>query len=107
MDRKAAAELLRKTRNGRGVLNYRTQTGRLAFGRWLLMGSVALGAMVPLGAMAQTAQPAQDSSAEATESADSGDAPDNSKEIVVTGTRLGVSGFTAPTPVTVIGSQRL
>lgn len=93
-------------------MNFRKQHMRPASGRWLLLGSAALAALAPLAAMAQTATPsAQDSAAETAastdEASDRSDGSEASSEIVVTGTRLGVSGFTAPTPVTVIGSERI
>ncbi len=72
-------------------------TSRASCTKPLLLASTLLVAIAPaFPAMAQSA-PAD------TESADA--APAESDVIIVTGSRLGASGFTAPTPVTVLGSD--
>ncbi len=85
----------------------RHKTARATAYRLLALGSTALGALLSVEAMAQTAPtPAAEAAQQAEAPADvapQADAGEDSREIVVTGTRLGVSGFTAPTPVTVLG----
>ena len=75
-----------------------------------LLGSTALAALFPFpfAASAQTAPSADQSAAQSTSNPPPEDAAvlaDARDEITVTGTRLGVSGFTAPTPVTVLGAE--
>jgi len=92
---------------------FRTYAARLARGSAV----AALSAMPALAAAQETApsgsviaQPA--STAEATNgaaapAATTGQAGVGAEEIVVTGSRIARSGFTAPTPVTVVGQERL
>lgn len=72
--------------------------------RLLSLGTTALGALLSAQAMAQTAPAADPAAQEAPATAEAGEESD-APAIVVTGTRLGVSGFTAPTPVTTLGSD--
>jgi len=74
-----------------------------------LLGSVAILALFPSGAIAQTAPSndqggAQTAASPAAEDTGSAEA---AGEITITGTRLGASGFTAPTPVTVLGADMI
>lgn len=72
----------------------------------LLLGSSALTLMAhPAIAQDATAAAATDESAEQEAPAVSGDA--SAADIIVTGSRIGRSGFTAPTPVTVLSSDQL
>jgi len=73
--------------------------------KWVLLVSGALvGIAVSSSAAAQDLAPSAQAQTEAT-------APPNEDanvdSIVVTGSRLGVTGFTSPTPVTMIGSDRI
>jgi len=72
-----------------------------------LLGSVAILALFPSESIAQVAQSNETGSAQTApnptvEDTESATAPE---EITITGTRLGVSGFTTPTPVTVLGAD--
>lgn len=90
-------------------------TARVAHG--LLGGGVALSALIAAdAAMAQaalgvtattTATAEQDVAAEAAPADASAAAEATAEDIVVTGSRIARSGFTAPTPVTVVGGERL
>ncbi len=67
---------------------------------------IALAAMTLAGAAhAQTSPAAQDSVPAATDQTDSPDA--QAGDIIVTGSRITASGFTAPTPTTVIGEEQI
>ena len=76
--------------------------------RWLMMGSILTAALTPQPLLAQD-QPAADagsapSGSSATPRAETNAANDS---IVVTGSRLAGKGYTTPTPVTVVGSERI
>lgn len=82
--------------------------------RWLILGSTALSALIPAQATAQATPPPEQNSAQTGSESPTGSPRDaqastepaeSTPEIIVTGTRLGVSGFTAPTPVTVLGAD--
>jgi outer membrane receptor protein involved in Fe transport len=76
-------------------------------------GRLALGLMLALGAGAAQAQDAEQAPITPPNSATAAAAPAESaegqaiQEIVVTGSRLGQSGFRAPTPVTVVGEAEI
>lgn len=115
------------------MMGHELKTTRLGLARCLILGSTALSVVVPLGSTAGAAallpqHPATDQvaagapaggagmqagaagAATADPAAQADDAqaqPAEGGDIVVTGSRLSVSGFTAPTPVTVIGSERI
>lgn len=67
----------------------------------LSLAAVALALGLPAAALAQTDQPAE-AAAPATE-----DSAEPQEAIIVTGSRIARSGFNTPTPVTVLGSERL
>ncbi|MEL0252835.1 MAG: TonB-dependent receptor plug domain-containing protein, partial [Novosphingobium sp.] len=67
------------------------------------LGVVALAGLMPIAAQAQDA-------ANPSVAADSAAEPDerpSAAEIIVTGSRINTSGFTAPTPTTIIGSEQI
>jgi len=77
--------------------------------KWLLLASVTLG-VAPIGSVAsRAADQAAGVGAQTPVSDQVSEAPSESggQEIIVTGSRLGGGGFTTPTPVTVLGSDRL
>ena len=61
--------------------------------------ALALAICAPAGALAQSADPAPAQAADA--------APANAGEIVVTGSRIAISGYRQPTPVTVVSEAAL
>ncbi|WP_294291765.1 TonB-dependent receptor [uncultured Sphingomonas sp.] len=78
--------------------------------RNLVLSGVAIGAMmIATSASAQImtppAAPAEPTSTQATQTIDDGTV--TPADVIVTGSRIARSGFTAPTPVTVVGEERL
>jgi iron complex outermembrane receptor protein len=70
------------------------------------LGSLAVALLLPAAAFAQdAATPA--ASAAPVEAAAAAEPPAEPETIVVTGSRIARSGFAAPTPVTVVGGERL
>ena len=86
-------------------------TGRSTMYRLLILGSTAFSTVLPLTALAQTAtSPVQDAPRVQQEDPQAGGengagAAADAEDIIVTGSRLGANGFTAPTPVTVLGGD--
>ena len=78
------------------------------FGKSLLLGSVAAFVAVPV-AYGQAAPDAAAAASSEQDAIDAGDtAPDaGTSDIVVTGSRIGRTGFTTPTPVTVLNADQL
>lgn len=113
------------------MMGHELKTRRLNLARCLILGSTALSVAVPIGStafaaalrsgtdrIAAEAAPADGSGVQVKDStAGTGDSTAQTDEakaqaadtadIIVTGTRLGLTGFTAPTPVTVIGGDQI
>jgi iron complex outermembrane receptor protein len=89
-------------------VNRRTEYTRLKLATSLILASFALSVILPAQALAQTSPPENEAAASPTITSETGAvAAPNSDEVVVTGSRLGVRGFTAPTPVTVLGTDMI
>ena len=66
--------------------------------------ALAAALLAPAAALAQDAAPTTEAEAPAIDAAVDDADESEGQAIVVTGTRLSASGFTAPTPVTVLGT---
>jgi iron complex outermembrane recepter protein len=72
---------------------------------WVKQGFTSAGAMTCAALLVAGSGVAQEQNAPATEPPS--EAPADISEVVVTGSRISRSGFTAPTPVTMLGAERL